>query len=172
MSDDDTSSVNSYNTADLPLPNFPPPPLPAMSHQKLPVFWTDSPVAWFVAVKAQIRLRRMVSQDEPFYHVTAALDKQSLKRVVHLVVTPDPVQPNSKLKEALLASHQLTNFQRVELLHTIEPLGSSKPSELLADMLELKINTPISSLLSSSCSASLGTSACSSPTRTTPTCRA
>ena len=43
----------------------------------------------------------------------------------------------SKLKEALLSSHHLTDFQRVELLHAMEPLGSRKPSELLADMLEL-----------------------------------
>ena len=45
--------------------------------------------------------------------------------------------PYNKLKEALLASHQLTDFQRVELLLAVEPLGGRKPSELLADMWEL-----------------------------------
>ena len=69
--------------------------------------------------------------------MTAALDKMSLKKVVHLVVTPDPLQPYTKLKDALLASHQLTDFQWVELLHAMEPLGGRKPSELLADMWEL-----------------------------------
>ena len=34
----------------------------------------------------------------------AALDKQSLKKRVHLVVSFDPVQPYNKLKEVLLAS--------------------------------------------------------------------
>ena len=48
----------------------------------------------------------------------------TLKKVVHLVVTPDVTQPYTKLKEALLASHQLTDFQRVELILAMEPLGS------------------------------------------------
>ena len=135
--DDTASSAGSYLSAISP-PNFPPPPPPFnMSNLKLPAFWTDAPVAWFAAVEAQFQLRRVVSQSEQFCHITAALDKMSLKKVVHLVVTPDPVAPYDKLKEALLASHQLTDFQRVELLHTVKPLGEWKPSELLADMWEL-----------------------------------
>ena len=63
--------------------------------------------------------------------MTATLDKLSRKKVVHLVVTPVPMEPYNKLKEVLLTSHQLTNFQRVELL------GGRKPSKLLADMWEL-----------------------------------
>ena len=94
-------------------------------------------MVWFAAVEAQFYLRRVTSEEERFCHVTTALDKQSLKKVVHLVVSPHPAAPYSKLKEALLASHQLTDFQRVELLHAMEPLGSRKPSELLADMLEM-----------------------------------
>ena len=69
--------------------------------------------------------------------MTAALDKLSLKKVVHLVTTPDPWEPYNKLKEALLASHQLTDLQRVALLHEVVPLGGRKPSELLANMWEL-----------------------------------
>ena len=61
----------------------------------------------------------------------------TLKKVVHLVVTPDIRQPYTKLKEALLASHQLTDLQRVELILAMEPLGSRKPSELLANMWEV-----------------------------------
>ena len=91
-----------------------------MSHLKLPPFWTDAPVAWFAAVEAQFKLSRVWAQEEQFCHMTAALDKMSLKKVVHLVVTPDPLQPYTKLKDALLASHQLTDFQRVELLHAME----------------------------------------------------
>ena len=136
--DDDTASTaGSYFSAQLP-PFYPPPPPPVnMSNLKLPVFWTDAPVAWFAAVEAQFQLRRVSSQSERFCHITAALDKMSLKKVVHLVVTPDPEVPYNKLKEALLASHQLTDFQRVELLLAAEPLGGRKPSELLADMWEL-----------------------------------
>ena len=104
---------------------------------KLPAFWADAPMAWFAAREAQFQLRRVSSQSEKFCHVTAALDKLYLKKVVHLVITPHPVLPHNKLKEALLASHQLTDFKRGELLLAVEPLGGRKPSELLADMWEL-----------------------------------
>ena len=103
-----------------------------MSHLKLPVFWADAPVAWFAAVEAQFKLWRIWSKNERFYNFTAALDKLTLKKVVHLVVTPD-----TKLKEALLASHQVTDFLWVELILAMEPLGSLKPSELLANMWEV-----------------------------------
>ena len=137
--DDNFSSADSYETAELPPPDFypPPPPHPVMSNFKLAAFWPDAPVAWFGAAEAQFRLRRVTSEDERFCHVVAALDKQSLKKIVHLVVSPDPLLAYSKLKEALLACHQLTDFQRVELLHAMEPLGARKPTELLADMWEL-----------------------------------
>ena len=136
--DEDNDDSASFYSAASP-PSFPPPPPPQynMSHLKLPVFWADAPVAWFAAVEAQFKLRRVWSEDERFCNIIAALDKMTLKKVVHLVVTPDVTQPYTKLKEALLDSHQLTNFQRVELILAMEPLGSRKPSELLADMWEV-----------------------------------
>ena len=84
---DISSSAGSFFTAEPP--QYPLPPLPAahMAHLKLPPFWTDAPVAWFAAVEAQFQLRRVWAQEEKFCHVTAALDKMSLKKVVHLVVT-------------------------------------------------------------------------------------
>ena len=69
-------------------------------------------------------------------HITAALEKLSLKKIVHLVVTPDPLILYTKLKETLLASHELTDLQQVELLLVVETLGGRKTSELLADMWE------------------------------------
>ena len=95
--DDDSYSgtADSFYTAEPPQFPPPPPPPPAvhMSHLKLPPFWADAPVAWFAAMEAQFKLRRVWAQEEQFCHVTAALDKMSLKKVVHLVVTPDPLQP-------------------------------------------------------------------------------
>ena len=139
---DDTASISSaasFFSAATP-PNYPPPPPPPRVIQqniKLPPFWNDAPVAWFVAAEAQFELRHVDSQKERFCHMTTALDKLSLKKIVHLVANPDPIRPYTKLKEALLASHVLTDFQRVELLLAVEPLGGRKPSELLADMWEL-----------------------------------
>lgn len=104
---------------------------------KLPQFWTDAPVAWFAAAEAQFLLRRITSQIDRFCLVAAALDKDTMKKVVHLVTSPHPDTPFTALKEALLASHHLTDFQRVELLLAMDALGGRKPSELLADMLAL-----------------------------------
>ena len=73
----------------------------------------SAPVAWFAAVEAQFQLRQVTSQSERFCHLTAALDKASLKKVVHIVTAPDPLQPYTILKEALLTSHHMTDFQRV-----------------------------------------------------------
>jgi hypothetical protein len=41
------------------------------------------------------------------------------------------------LKQSLLDSHQLTDYQKIAALHKMELLGGRKPSELLASMLEL-----------------------------------
>ncbi len=50
---------------------------------------------------------------------------------------PHPETSYQVLKEALVALHQLTDFQRVEMLLDKPPLGARRPSELLADMLEI-----------------------------------
>ena len=166
LNDDNDTDTDSFYSAESP-PNFPPPPPPQqqqshMSHLKLPLFWADAPVAWFAAVEAQFRQRGVWSEEEWFCNVTAALNKMTLKKVVQLVLTPDITQPYSKLKEALLASHLLTDFQRVELILAMEPLGSWKPSELLADMWEISpTNTTASFSPLSSFSASPATSECS-----------
>ena len=60
-----------------------------MSNFKLAAFWPDALVPWFGAAEAQFRLRKVTSEDERFCHVVAALDKQSLKKIVHLVVSPN-----------------------------------------------------------------------------------
>ena len=124
---------------DLP-PNVPPPPPPistAAMAVKLPAFWPDAPVAWFAAAEAQFTLRRLTSQVDKFCLLTSALDKDSLKKVIHLVTAPSQDTPYTDLKEALLISHHLTDFQKVEMLLAMDSLGGRKPSQMLADMLEV-----------------------------------
>ena len=135
LEEDDNAST--YSSDSTP-PWYPPPPPPQhISSLKLQAFWADAPLAWFASAEAQFQLRGVTSQSERFCHVAAALDKDSFKKVVHLVTNPSQLVPYDRLKEALVASHQLTDFQRVEQLLAIESLGGRKPSELLADMWEL-----------------------------------
>jgi len=97
----------------------------------------DAPVGWFGAAEAQFRLRNVKTEVDKFCLLTQALPKESIKEVLHLVAEPDPLLPYSLLKQALLASHVLTDFQKVEQLMAMEPLGARKPSQMLAAMLEL-----------------------------------
>jgi hypothetical protein len=45
--------------------------------------------------------------------------------------------PYMALKQGLLDSHQLTDYQKIAPVQKMEPLGGRKPSELLASVLEL-----------------------------------
>jgi hypothetical protein len=52
-------------------------------------------------------------------------------------LTKEPVKMVS-LKDRLLASHTLTNFQKIEKkVHEMDSLGARKPSKLMAQMLGL-----------------------------------
>ena len=104
---------------------------------KVAPFWPDAPVAWFASIETQFLLRRVTSEVDRLCLTAGALDKETTKKVVHLINTPDPVAPFTALKAALLASHHLTDYQKVELLLAMDSLGGRKPSELLADMLEM-----------------------------------
>jgi hypothetical protein len=50
---------------------------------------------------------------------------------------PAPANPYTELRCRLLATHQLTDIQRVEQLFNLPPLRAQKPSKLLAEMLRL-----------------------------------
>ena len=49
---------------------------------------------------------------------------------------PPLFTPYTILKARLLDAHQLTDYQKVDSLLKMEPLGARRPSELLAAMLE------------------------------------
>jgi hypothetical protein len=64
------------------------------------------------------------------------LPRESIRLVLDILENPDATTPYTNLKRRLLDSHELMDFQRMELLHRMEPLGARKPSELLSQMLE------------------------------------
>ena len=130
---------NEDNGNNVPPPVIPPPPpcTAGAMQMKVAPFWPDAPVAWFASVETQFLLRRVTSEVDRFCLTAGALDKETTKKVVHLINTPDPVAPFTALKAALLASHHLTDYQKVELLLAMDSLGGRKPSELLADMMEM-----------------------------------
>ena len=108
----------------------------AAASLKLSPFWSDTPATWFTMAECQFHLRRITDEQDRFCILVAALSKESIRLVTNII--EDPLQnPYTTLKVVLLKSHQLTDFQRVEKLHQLEPLSGCKPSELLAVMLEI-----------------------------------
>jgi hypothetical protein len=104
---------------------------------RLPEFWPDTPAAWFAHVESKFRLRNVTEEAEMYDHLVGSLPRSSVRLVLDLLERLDVNTPYTSLKRRLLASHELTDFQRIEKLFQLEPLGARKPSELLGEMLEL-----------------------------------
>jgi hypothetical protein len=81
--------------------------------------------------EAQFMLRRVMSGIDRYCHVLTTLPRTSYRLVSHLVEGVPTEDSYNLIKEALLQAHQLSDYQRVELL------GARKPSDLLAAMIEL-----------------------------------
>ncbi len=105
---------------------------------KLPPFWTANPQAWFASAEGAFQLRNIADERSRFFNCLHALPEATVCLIADLVqADPLPANPYTELRRRLLAAHQLTDIQRVEQLHNLPPLGSQKPSELLAEMLRL-----------------------------------
>jgi hypothetical protein len=69
--------------------------------------------------------------------VVGALQHESLRLVADIVESPPPLPLYTVLKDRLMASHVLSGYRRAEQLFNMPPLGSRKPSALMAAMLEV-----------------------------------
>jgi hypothetical protein len=111
---------------------------PAGLHSlRLPAFWPDKPVSWFVLGESRFRLHGIHREQTKYDYLVSALTKEAVSLVLDVVEHPPERFPSTALKQSLLDSHQLTDYQKIAALHKMEPLGGRKPSELLASMLEL-----------------------------------
>jgi uncharacterized membrane protein YgcG len=111
---------------------------PASLHSlRLPPFWVDKPVSWFVLAESRFRLHGIQREQTRYDYLVSALTKEAVSLVLYVVEHPPERLPYTALKQSLLDSHQLSDYQRIAALHKMEPLGGRKPSELLASMLEL-----------------------------------
>jgi hypothetical protein len=81
-------------------------------------------------------VKGVTGQFDRYCHVVAALPHDSLRLVADLVEVPPTASAYDDIKQRLVASHQLSDFQKAEKLFLMQPLGSRKPSEMMAAMLE------------------------------------
>jgi hypothetical protein len=111
----------------------------ASTHQsfvKLPGVWTEDPVSWFRLAKEEFALRNITDPVAHYYHVLASLSQDTV-RLVRKVLHED-TGPHSydNLRTSFLALHSLSNYQKMEKMMRLPPLGDRKPSVMLAEMLE------------------------------------
>jgi hypothetical protein len=111
---------------------------PAPAHVKLPPFWPANPEDWFGLAEAQFHIRRVDDDLTKFYHVVSSLPDQTVKTVSDLIrARPPPEDAYDQIRARLLASHTLTEFQRMEKMQQIRSLHGQRPSEMLADLVQL-----------------------------------
>ena len=103
----------------------------------LPPFWADNAAAWFALAESRFRMKRMYDEFDRYDAVVSCLSKDDLRLVLNIVTSPPEDEPYLQLKARLLATNVQTDYQRIEQLMKMDALGTRKPSELLAHMLEI-----------------------------------
>jgi hypothetical protein len=104
---------------------------------RLNPFWTNSPAAWFCAAESQFVIRRVTCSLE-YYAVLTALSEANVDRVRHVVEAEPTEDSYNNLKEGLVASHVMSDYQKIDQLLQMEPLNGQKPSDMLVKMEKLK----------------------------------
>jgi hypothetical protein len=113
------------------------PPAPANLVVRLPPFWPSNPAAWFANADGQFALRGIVCQRARYYNALTALPESTVNLISDLVENVAPEDAYDQLRARLAAAHQLTDYQKVEQLYALPPLGGRKPSEMLAEMVRV-----------------------------------
>jgi hypothetical protein len=103
---------------------------------KLPAFWPEDPASWFRLAEGQFALRHVTDPITRYYHVLAALSVDLVRLVRHVLHEETGPTSYDQLRTSLLASHSLSNYQKMERMMRLPPLGDRKPSVMLAEMLE------------------------------------
>ena len=142
---------------DLPLPPppqdwispvfLPPPQLPVVADVAysrptptvhLPTFRAERPAAWFAQCQELCRMRGITDQRELFALCHAMLGGDQLRQVDDIAeMLPRPPDAFFRMRDRLVASHSLDEFQRLEQLIALPALGGQRPSALLAEMSQL-----------------------------------
>jgi hypothetical protein len=97
-------------------------------------FWTSNPEAWFSLAEGQFYLRNIVDPAAQFYIAAGAVPESLFSSMTDLLRRPPPPDAYETLKARLLASHTLTEYQRMEMLTQHKPLGGQRPSEMLTEI--------------------------------------
>jgi hypothetical protein len=110
---------------------------PRGNNVKLPPFWASAPEEWFGLCDGQFFLHNVEDERARFYLVLAALPEATARSVADLLRGPPAPDAYSTLRRRLLSSHSLTEYHRMEQLHSTQGLGRMRPPEMLSSMAQL-----------------------------------
>lgn len=105
---------------------------------KLPTFWNEQPRVWFAQAEAQFNIHGINSDVTRYHYVIAALDQDTAARVLDIVETPPSRDKYQVLKNRLLGSFALTEYERASRLLHVQSAPDTKPSALMDRMLALR----------------------------------
>lgn len=104
---------------------------------KLPTFWPSQPEVWFTQAEVQFHLRGITGDGTKYYHTVAALDQETATRLLDLITDPPTENKYAALKTRLTETFGLSKRERAARLLHFRPLGDTKPSMLMDEMLAL-----------------------------------
>ncbi len=87
-------------------------------------FWPDMPQAWFIFMESKFCVKNLSAEADKFDMVVSSFRKESLLQVIDMLENPDMGTLYTMLQGRLLVAHEPPTFQRTELLHKMEPLGT------------------------------------------------
>ena len=115
-----------------------PPVVVAAAAVKLPPFWPAEPLGWFVQAESQFATKNVTVDQTKYDHLVSSLDKETVTRVLDLLVAPPNVNRYETLKTRLIGSLSLTRRDRAAKLHELGPLGDESAVARLDRMQALR----------------------------------
>lgn len=108
---------------------------------KLPTFWSNNPITWFIQAEAQFSLGRITIDSSKYYHVVATLPQDVAESISDLLQNPPANNMYAKLKSTLIERHSLSIEARIKKLISGEEIGDKKPSEYFRTLQRLAGNS-------------------------------
>jgi hypothetical protein len=104
----------------------------------LPPFRVQCPAAWFAQCADLFWMRGIHDQRDQFALCYAMLQNDQLSQVDDIAeMTPPLPDAFNRMRDRLVASHSLDEYQRLDQLLALPALGRQRPSALLAQMRQL-----------------------------------
>jgi hypothetical protein len=104
---------------------------------KLSDYWSKSPVLWFEQAESAFSYYGEHLSRDRYHRVVGALPEFVLKTVSDIVADPPISGAYECLKDRLLASVKVSDYQKADRLMSMPALGDRRPSDMMAAMLDM-----------------------------------